>query len=86
MSNEKIEKENKRIVRTFALASFLNDFGSDIIYPLWPLFVTSVLGANMMILGFVDGLGVAIVSISQAVSGYFSDRLGKRNQKDNLSI
>jgi len=32
----------------------------------------------MVILGVVDGLGVAIVSISQAVSGYFSDRLGKR--------
>jgi MFS family permease len=70
--------ENKRVVYTFALASFLNDFGSDIIYPLWPLFVTTFLGANMVILGFVDGLGVAIVSISQAVSGYLSDRLGKR--------
>jgi MFS family permease len=73
-----VEKENKRIVRTFALASLLNDFGSDIIYPLWPLFVTSVCGANMMVLGFVDGLGVAIVSISQAFSGYLSDSVGKR--------
>ena len=83
MINEKIEKpslrkENKRIVWTFAIASFLNDFGSDIIYPLWPLFVTSFLGANMVILGLVDGLGVAIVSVSQAVSGYLSDRWGKR--------
>jgi MFS family permease len=32
----------------------------------------------MLICGLVDGLGVAIVSISQAISGYFSDRLGKR--------
>lgn len=74
----KQSKKNKKIIRTFALASFLNDFGSDIIYPIWPLFVTSFLGANMVILGFVDGLGVAFVSISQAVSGYLSDRLGKR--------
>lgn len=71
------EKENKKIVRTFALASFLNDLGSDMIYPIWPLFVKS-LGANMTALGFIDGLGNAIVSISQALSGYISDRIKKR--------
>ncbi len=32
----------------------------------------------MAILGFIDGLGDAIVSISQAGSGYASDRIGKR--------
>ena len=31
--------------------------GSDIIYPIWPLFVTQVLKANMAALGFLDGLG-----------------------------
>ncbi len=72
------QKETKKTIRTFALASFLNDLGSDIIYPIWPLFVTSVLGAPMSALGFIDGLGEAIVSISQAVSGYISDRIRKR--------
>ncbi|MBN1860209.1 MAG: MFS transporter [Candidatus Thermoplasmatota archaeon] len=72
------EKENKKTIRTFAAASFLNDFGSDIIYPIWPLFLTTVLGANMAILGFVDGLGDALVSISQAVSGYLSDKFRRR--------
>ncbi|KPJ55794.1 MAG: hypothetical protein AMJ42_06200 [Deltaproteobacteria bacterium DG_8] len=72
------QKESKKTVRTFALASFLNDLGSDMIYPVWPLFVTTVLGANMTVLGFIDGLGEAIVSISQAVSGYISDRIRKR--------
>jgi MFS family permease len=72
------EKENKRTIRTFAAASFLNDFGSDIIYPIWPLFLTTVLGANMAILGLIDGLGDALVSISQAISGYVSDRIRRR--------
>jgi len=67
-----------KTVRTFALASFLNDLGSDMIYPVWPLFVTTVLGGNMAVLGFIDGLGEAIVSISQAVSGYISDRIRRR--------
>ena len=71
-------KETKKTIKIFAIASFLNDFGSDIIYPIWPLFVTSFLGANMTVLGFIDGLGDAIVSLSQAASGYISDRIQKR--------
>ena len=74
----KDQKETKKTVRTFALASFLNDLGSDMIYPVWPLFVTTVLGANMAVLGLIDGLGEAIVSISQAASGYVSDRIRRR--------
>jgi len=68
----------RKTLRVFAAASFLNDLGSDIIYPVWPLFVISVLGANMAVLGFIDGLGDAIVSLSQAASGYLSDRIRKR--------
>ncbi len=70
--------DKKKTVRTFLWASFLNDMGSDMIYPVWPLFVTTVLNANMAALGFLDGLGEALVSISQAVSGYLSDRLRRR--------
>lgn len=73
-----MEPKDKRTIRTFLWASFLNDMGSDMIYPIWPLFVTTVLGANMAVLGFLDGLGEALVSISQAVSGYLSDRLKRR--------
>jgi len=72
------ERETKKTIRTFAVASFLNDLGSDAIYPVWPLFVTTILKANMAALGFLDGLGEALVSLSQAVSGYISDRIKKR--------
>jgi MFS family permease len=75
---EKSETENKKSIRVFAWASFLNDLGSDMIYPIWPLFVTSFMGANMAMLGLIDGLGEAFVSISKAVSGYISDRIRKR--------
>ncbi|MBX5326599.1 MAG: MFS transporter [Candidatus Bathyarchaeia archaeon] len=74
--------ENRKVLTVFSIASFLNDFGSDMIYPIWPLFVEALLIAqpNMVptILGFIDGLGDAIVSVSQAISGYVSDRVGKR--------
>jgi hypothetical protein len=63
---------------SFSIASFFNDFGSDMIYPIWPLFITSVLSANMAILGLIDGLGEAIVSLSQAASGYLADKFQKK--------
>lgn len=75
---QSVAQEPKKVLRIFGWASFLNDFGSDIIFPLWPLFLTSVLGANMAILGFIDGLGDAVVAISQAISGYFADKSGRR--------
>ena len=69
---------SRKTIRVFAAASFLNDLGSDIIYPVWPLFVTTVLKANMAALGFLDGLGDALVALSQAGSGFLSDRLRRR--------
>ena len=65
-------------IRVFGLASLLNDLGAYLIFPIWPVFLTSVLGANMTLLGLIDGLGDAMVSVSQAMSGYASDRLKKR--------
>jgi MFS family permease len=72
--------ENRRALAVFSIASFLNDFGSDMIYPVWPLFVTLLAPTSiaLAVLGLIDGIGDAIVSISQAVSGYASDRIGKR--------
>lgn len=70
--------QTKRTITVFALASFLNDLGSDMIYPIWPVFITAGLGASMSVLGFLDGLGDALVSLSQAASGYVSDRIRKR--------
>ncbi len=71
-------KQSRRTVTVFALASFLNDLGSDMIYPIWPMFITTGLGASMSVLGLLDGLGDSLVSLSQAASGYLSDRIRKR--------
>lgn len=72
------DKSANNKVKIFAIASFLHDMGSDIVFSIWPIYLTQVMGVNMAILGFIDGLGEAIVSISQAVSGYISDRIRKR--------
>ena len=72
------KEKNKRELYVFSLASFLNDLGSDMIYPIWPLFVTVFLGADVLVLGFIDGIGDALVSISSAFSGYLSDKFRRR--------
>jgi MFS family permease len=72
------KEKNKRELYVFSLASFLNDLGSNTIYPIWPLFVTVFLGADVVLLGFIDGIGDALVSISSAFSGYLSDKFRRR--------
>lgn len=74
MKSEKIPES----LKVFGWASFFNDFGSDMIFPLWPTFLTSVMGANMEVVGLIDGLGDAVVALSQAISGYWSDKIRKR--------
>ncbi|MDD4628961.1 MAG: MFS transporter [Candidatus Peribacteraceae bacterium] len=72
------QKEVKRTVWLFASASFLHDMGADMIFSVWPTFLTEILGANKTVVGLIDGFGDAIVSIAQAVSGYVSDKIRKR--------
>ncbi|MDO8648202.1 MAG: MFS transporter [Candidatus Peregrinibacteria bacterium] len=62
----------------FATASFLHDIGADMIFSVWPFFLTNVLGVNKSVVGLIDGIGDTLVSLSQAGAGYLSDRLRKR--------
>ncbi|OGC49476.1 hypothetical protein A3A69_00765 [candidate division WWE3 bacterium RIFCSPLOWO2_01_FULL_37_15] len=72
------KQSNKRVITILSLASFLHDIGSDMVFSVWPLFVTQILKANMSVLGFIDGLGDAVVSVSGAVGGYISDKIKRR--------
>lgn len=72
------EAETDKTVKTFATVSFLHDMGSDMVFPVWPLFLRNVLKANMEVVGLVDGLGEAVVSLSSALAGYASDRWRRR--------
>ncbi len=69
-------KTQKRILRAFSASSFLNDMGSDMLLPIMPLYLLG-LGAGTAFIGFLDGLGTAIVALAQLASGYISDRLGR---------
>lgn len=73
-----IFKKIPRNVLFLGLVSFFNDVASEMVYPIIPIFLTSVLGAPVSVLGFIEGIAQATASLMQFFSGYFSDRFRKR--------
>jgi MFS family permease len=64
-------------VVALGFTSFFADVGSEMIFPLLPVFVAS-LGASAAFLGLVEGLADATSSLLKLVSGYVADRVPKR--------
>lgn len=60
------------------LVSFFTDISSEMIYPLMPIFLTTVLKAPMAFVGVVEGVAESTASILKLVSGWYSDKIGKR--------
>ncbi len=58
--------------------SLLMDASSELVHSLLPIFMTSVLGASMVTIGFVEGIAEAMASITKLFSGVISDHVGKR--------
>ncbi len=73
----KITSLNKNVVY-LGLVSFLTDVSSDMIYPILPLFLTEILGVTFVFIGLIEGIAEGTSSILKVVSGFWSDRVGKR--------
>ncbi|MBI1920797.1 MAG: MFS transporter [Geobacter sp.] len=67
-------------VLILGLVSLLTDVSSEMIYPLLPLFLTSVLGAGPAFLGVIEGVAESTSSILKLVSGIMADRLRDRKK------
>jgi MFS family permease len=67
-------------VLIFGLVSFFTDFSSEMIYPLLPLFLTSVLGGGPAFLGVIEGVAESTASLLKLVSGIISDRVPNRKR------
>jgi len=65
-------------VLILGLVSFLTDMSSEMIYPLLPLFLTTVLGAGPAFLGVIEGVAESTASLLKLVSGIVSDRVRDR--------
>ena len=60
------------------LVSFFQDVSSEMIAPLLPVFLRTVLHASMPVIGVIEGIAQFVASVLKPVSGWLSDRLGKR--------
>ncbi len=65
-------------IRRLGLVSLLADLSSEIAYPLFPIFVTTVLGAPVALLGLIEGVAEATASITKYPFGQAADYTGRR--------
>jgi len=66
-----------RSVVALGWTSFFTDVSSEMIVPLLPLFLTSVLGGGAIALGWIEGLADSVSSVLKLVSGRMADRSGR---------
>ena len=67
-----------RQVKLFGWVSLLNDFASEMIYPLLPAFVTGVLGGGPQALGALDGAAEFAAAVVKLGAGRLADRTSRR--------
>ncbi|QKQ76438.1 MFS transporter [Nostoc sp. TCL240-02] len=67
-----------RTVWVLGFVSLLTDISTEMIHSVLPLFLVSVLGANVLTVGIIEGIAEATASVLKIFSGALSDYLGHR--------
>jgi MFS family permease len=82
MAYSSLTKKTKlhRNVWIMTLTSFLTDISSEMIVNLIPLFLASVLGVRLAVVGLIEGVAETTASLLKIFSGAISDRLGERKK------
>ena len=74
MKNNKL----KNNVIKLGWVSFFTDVSSEMIFPILPIFLTTVLKANMAVVGIIEGIAESTSSILKLFSGWLSDKLKRK--------
>jgi len=67
-----------RNVFILGLVSLFTDISSQMVFPLIPLFMVTVLGTGAYAVGIVEGAAETTASLLKVVSGYWSDKIRRR--------
>ncbi|MBI4081010.1 MAG: MFS transporter [Candidatus Lambdaproteobacteria bacterium] len=67
-----------RTVLLLGIASLFTDVGSEMVFPLLPIFLAETLRASPTYLGLIEGAADAVASLLKLVSGVISDHVGRR--------
>lgn len=73
-----VGKHLTKNVKVLGVVSLLNDASSDMVYPLIPIFLRSVLGASLPAIGIIEGIAESTASLMKVFSGWLSDKLHRR--------
>lgn len=73
----------KKNVFWLGLTSLFTDISSEMIYPLIPIFATTVLGVSVAFVGLIEGIAESAASLLKIISGWLSDKL---NNRKNLTV
>lgn len=65
-------------VIALGLVSFFTDMSSEMIYPLLPVFLATVLGAGALSLGVIEGVAESTAALLKVFSGIVADRVRRR--------
>ncbi|SFU71941.1 MFS transporter [Nitrosospira multiformis] len=74
------QKKLPRTVIVLGLVSFFNDFASDIVIPLIPILLATVLAAGPIALGLIEGVADAVASLLKLWAGRHSDIMSGRRK------
>lgn len=58
--------------------SFFADIASEMLYPITPIFLTTIIGSSMTNVGIVEGIAEGVSSLLKTYSGFWSDKISKR--------
>ncbi len=67
-----------RNIIILCLVSFFTDIASEMLYPVMPLYLSSI-GYGTITIGIIEGIAEAIAGLNKVFFGHLSDKLGKRN-------
>ncbi|MFH1119621.1 MAG: MFS transporter [Bacteroidota bacterium] len=66
-----------RSILLVSMVSFFNDIGSEMLYPVMPVFLRSI-GFSVLLIGLLEGMAEATAGISKGYFGNLSDKTGRR--------
>ncbi|MCW2819119.1 MAG: major facilitator superfamily 1, partial [Marmoricola sp.] len=66
-----------RNLKIVSLVSLLQDAASELLYPIMPILLTTVLGAPAAVVGAIEGIAEGVAAVTKVLAGRFSDRWRK---------
>lgn len=67
------KKKVRSNIILLGLVSLFVDMSTEMVYPLVPIFLTSMLGASPAVMGVIEGIAESVASLIKVFSGYIGD-------------